>query len=175
MTKKRVVTGFVQSVRPGRRALRIQGPPSITEALEREGWIRLSAAAGPEHRFKILSAHPTADGCVVELVPGVPRDTVARLRGSRVIAALVEPEGPALNDVNLAEVMGMAVYDEDGAEIGEVAALYEGKAHDMAEIRRPEGATVIVPLIPPAVTAVDTEARRLILGDWTPYSVTYED
>ncbi len=170
MADRREELGVVQSVQPGRRALRIQGPAGVTNVLERLGWIRL-ATSGGERRLKLESVRQAGDDCVVELVPGVTRETVAGLRGSRVLITSEERREVAPGHLNPREVVGMGVFDESGAEIGEVTALYEGKAHDMAEIRRVNGESVVIPLIPPVVAAVDTQARRLILGDWTPYSV----
>jgi 16S rRNA processing protein RimM len=63
------------------------------------------------------------------------------------------------------QLVGLAVYDTDGALRGEVAALVHGGAQDLLSITTPTRRGVLVPFVTALVPEVDLEARRVVVAD----------
>jgi 16S rRNA processing protein RimM len=62
-----------------------------------------------------------------------------------------------------AELIGLAAFAPDGAQLGSVLAVHNFGAGDLIEIAPPEGATLLVPFTRDAVPEVDVEGGRLIV------------
>jgi 16S rRNA processing protein RimM len=60
-----------------------------------------------------------------------------------------------------AELIGLAAFAPDGAQLGSVLAVHNFGAGDLIEIAPPEGATLLVPFTRDAVPEVDVEGGRL--------------
>jgi 16S rRNA processing protein RimM len=63
------------------------------------------------------------------------------------------------------DLVGLAVRDEAGAEVGSVAAVLHLPAQDLLEVSRPDGRTVLVPLVADLVPTVDLGAGFLVVAD----------
>ena len=60
------------------------------------------------------------------------------------------------------QLVGLAVVDPQGNGRGVVSDVLPGTAHDLLEVRRPDGATVLVPAVA-ALVKVELEAGRLVV------------
>ena len=60
-----------------------------------------------------------------------------------------------------AELIGLAAFAPDGAQLGTVLAVHNFGAGDLVEIAPPEGPTLLVPFTRDAVPEVDVEGGRL--------------
>ncbi len=60
------------------------------------------------------------------------------------------------------QLVGLAVVDVEGNDRGVVSDVLPGAAHDLLEVRRPDGVTVLVPAVAALVT-VELEAGRVIV------------
>jgi 16S rRNA processing protein RimM len=60
------------------------------------------------------------------------------------------------------QLIGLKVVDADGRERGVVSDVLPGAAHDLLQVRRPDGEAVLVPSVAALVT-VELEAGRLVV------------
>ena len=63
------------------------------------------------------------------------------------------------------QLVGLAVYDTDGALRGEVTGLVHGGAQDLLSIKTPTRRDVLVPFVTALVPEVDLEGRRIVVAD----------
>jgi 16S rRNA processing protein RimM len=80
-------------------------------------------------------------------------------RGAELAVPLSELPAPGPDSYYAFELVGLAVVDEAGAELGCVADVHTGVANDNLELD--DG--TLVPLIEDAVRAVDVEAGRIVV------------
>lgn len=103
-------------------------------------------------------------GALVGRLSGVPTKEIAdRLRGVRLYvdrAKLPEPED---DEYYHADLIGLAVFDTGGSELGRVKAVHNHGASDLLEIDPADGgASVLLPFTLEAVPAVDITAGRIV-------------
>lgn len=60
------------------------------------------------------------------------------------------------------QLVGLAVVDAEGTDRGVVSDVLPGAAHDLLEVRRPDGATALVPAVA-ALVEVELEAGRVVV------------
>ncbi|MBC9732269.1 ribosome maturation factor RimM [Nocardioides marmotae] len=63
------------------------------------------------------------------------------------------------------QLVGLAAYDLDGAELGTVTALVHGGAQDLLTIKTPDGRDTLVPFVKALVPEVDLAAGRVVVAD----------
>jgi 16S rRNA processing protein RimM len=63
------------------------------------------------------------------------------------------------------QLVGLAVYDTEGALRGEVTGLVHGGAQDLLSIKTPTRRDVLVPFVTALVPEVDLEGRRVVVAD----------
>jgi len=93
------------------------------------------------------------------------RDLAEALR--RVVLCVDSEQLPAITDPDEFhdhQLMGLAVVDEAGEPLGEVVRIDHAPAADLLVVRRPDGATALVPFVRPIVPAVDLAARRVVIN-----------
>ena len=132
-------------------------------------WIHFDDGPGQPLRCKV-AAVKSAEGGVVVLAAGVTRDTVARLRGAVVLA---DAPAPPCGRLPVADkLIGMRLVSQDGAPLGAVVGVLEGPAGDVVRVERPDGGMFLLPVVEPAVVAVDVEAHVLtVLSDLSAFAV----
>lgn len=59
------------------------------------------------------------------------------------------------------QLIGLAVYDEHGARLGEIRAIMETGANDVFVVQTPAGAEILVPFLDSLLIKVDLEHREL--------------
>ncbi len=80
-------------------------------------------------------------------------------RGAQLAVHLSELEPPGLDTYYAFQLVGLAVVDDEGVEIGRVVDVYPGVANDNLEL----GDGTLVPLIEDAIRAVDVEAGQIVV------------
>ena len=80
-------------------------------------------------------------------------------RGAELAIPMSELEPPGPDTYYAFQLVGLAVVDDEGAEIGRVVEVYPGVANDNLEL----GDGTLVPLIEDAIRAVDVEAGRIVV------------
>ena len=185
MAERRMQVGYVRSVNPARRQMRIAVLPGCAERLAKAPWIFLVLDDGSEMRCRVETAaratrsqvrlgnefrkrHSTADEWTVVLAAGVTRDNVSRARNASVMincGAVCEQERAA------PEWIGFRVVDSAGVSLGTIVNMYWTGANSVIEIARGGGGALLAPAIDPVIARVDAAEKLVVLGDYAPYSV----
>ncbi|MFC6288444.1 ribosome maturation factor RimM [Nocardioides sp. GCM10027113] len=63
------------------------------------------------------------------------------------------------------QLVGLAVLDEAGTTLGEVAAVVHGGAQDLLTVRTTDGREALVPFVKALVPEVDLAAGRVVVAD----------
>jgi len=99
-----------------------------------------------------------------EEIPG--RNEAEAARGLLLYADVDPHEAPADPDEYYDhQLVGLAAYDEQGRQLGEVTALVHGGAQDLLTIRTPDGRDTLVPFVKALVPEVDVVGGRLVVAD----------
>lgn len=129
------------------------------------------AAYGPlftrdgTRQFRVTLTRPVAGGLGARLSGVATKEQADALRGVELYAD--RDRLPALPDDEFyhADLIGLAVRDPGGADLGTVIAVLNHGAGDLLEIRRPgQPASLLLPFTRATVPTVDI-ARRLIVAD----------
>ena len=171
MDEEVVDAGSVRSVNPARRELRIEGSEARIADLAAREWLHVVEAAGEILRCKISGVSVQKGFAIFTLAAGVSRDTVARLKGCRVVSPVGELKRRGGFGFEAAELVGMSIVSVDGSVIGEVVAGFDTKANGVVEVLRPEGGSLLLPVVPEAIEEVDWDGGKVIVGDIAPFAV----
>lgn len=168
---ERVRAGVVRSVNPARRELRIGPHAAHAHEFECRDWLHVVPKDGTELRCRVKAMRRHGGEVIAVLTPGVPRDTVALLKGAEVVFSADECTAApdAAWDVN--EWLGWQVIGTDGAPIGIVAEAYATKANAAFAVQRVNGGGVTLPAIPEVVMEIDRERGVLRVTDIENYGV----
>ena len=170
MVEDRLQIGSVTGVNPARRELRIAIAAGRNPEFEEMRWIRLELIEGESMRCRVRSVRLGQDEAIVFLVPGVTRDNVGRMKGSRVVIESAEQK-PRDESYITDDVVGFTVRSADGTVLGEVAGFLQTKAHPVLEIERADGSTILVPAIEQVITRIDWDAATITTGELSGYAV----
>ena len=158
MPAERVVVAAVAGAFGVRGEVRLKSFTAEPEAVAAYG--PLEAEDG--RRFEASALRPIKGGFAAHLSGVSSKEEADALRGTR----LSVPRGrlPALPDDEFyhADLVGLAVHDPGGAEIGRVHAVLEFGAGDILEIALPGGRTAMLPFTRETVPTVDLAAGRLV-------------
>jgi len=166
-----VSAGSVRSVNPSRREVRVDAPERVLAGFEGRDWLYVEESPGDILRCKVVKVTLHNGVAIVTVAPGVARDTVARLKGCRVVAPL-EPEiERGVLDADAEECVGMMIVTENGSLVGEVVAGFETKANGVLEVLRPDGGSLLLPLVPEVVESIDWNGKKMYVGDIAPFAV----
>lgn len=94
------------------------------------------------------------------------RDDAEAVRGVLLYADIpadASPEDP--DEYYDHQLVGLAAYDEDGTQLGEVTGLVHGGAQDLLTVRTPDRREALVPFVKALVPVVDLEQRRVVIAD----------
>ena len=107
-------------------------------------------------------------GAVVARLAGVgDRDAAEALRGADVTVRREQLPPPAAGEYYWADLIGLAVRNESGEELGRVEGLIEAPAHDVLRVRSgdADGRERLIPFVEPIVRAVDVPGGCITV-DW---------
>ncbi|MFS3128729.1 ribosome maturation factor RimM [Nocardioides sp. Bht2] len=94
------------------------------------------------------------------------RNTAETLRGSLLHATIpadASPEDP--DEFYDHQLVGLAVFDLDGTQIGVVTSLVHGGAQDLLAIKATDGRPTLVPFVKALVPEVDVSGNRVVVAD----------
>jgi len=127
-------------------------------------------------RFEILAVRPAKGGLVARFAGIEDRDAAQRIGNVRLFVP--RERLPALNDDETfyhADLIGLAAFGPDGAELGTVAAVHDFGAGDLLELKRGSGPSALVPFTKVHVPVVDVASRRVIVDMPDEFSTDLED
>ena len=174
MTQEFTDAGFVRSVNPARRELRVEAAAGVIAKLEGRPWLHLRDATGEVMRCKIVKLSPQRGFAIVTVAAGVPRDTVARLKGRRIVLPADEMKERGAREVDASELAGMTVVGVNGPLIGEVVSGFETKATGVLEVLRPDGGSLLLPLVPEVIEEINWDAKKVVVHDIAPFAVEHD-
>jgi len=94
------------------------------------------------------------------------RNDAEAVRGTLLYADVPADETPENPDEYYDhQLVGLQVYDTEGALRGEVTGLLHGGAQDLLTIRTPTRSDVLVPFVTALVPEVDLAAGRVVVAD----------
>lgn len=157
----------MRSVNPARREVRVTPAPGAANAFSALELVELDLIDGNRLRCRVAGVRDEAGGKILTLSPGVPRETVARMKGSTLSAEVeVAAEGYPVEELN-----GLTVLDEAGSELGTVTAVYTAGGSEAVEITAPDGSTLLLPVIEQVIASVNIERGEIVVKDIEPYAV----
>ncbi len=113
--------------------------------------------------LQIISVN--AKGLAIVRVKGVDtRDAAEALRGLTLYVARESLPNVADGEFYHADLLGMTVKGQDGAELGRLVAIHDFGAGEIAELAPGKGPTIMVPFGGDRLIAVDIEAKELCLS-----------
>jgi 16S rRNA processing protein RimM len=114
--------------------------------------------------LSIVSLRPQGDMLVVRFDGVTTREQAAALT-NRVLHVdrAVLPEIGDEDEFYHADLIGLAVVDETGEEIGKVVGLQDFGAGDILEIRLGGGRSVLIPFTKAAVPVIDPSGGRVVV------------
>jgi 16S rRNA processing protein RimM len=142
------VIGAAHGIKGEVRAKVFTGDPA---ALGRYG--PLHDAAG--RAFEVVSVRPVKEVSVVRFKSVTTREAAEALNGVALFvdrAAL--PADLEEEEFYHADLIGLAVRDENGAEIGTVSTIHDFGAGDILEVARKDGPSVMIPFTRAAVPEI---------------------
>ena len=172
MPESWIYIGRVRSVNPSARRLRIRPEAYHADRFDQVTRLGVILRDGTELRCKVESVCAVGGDIGVLLAPGVPRDNVGKMKGAAVMAPAAECGQGGVPDVHAEALRGFLVMNEEGAPLGRVAVAYETAAHGVVEIERPDGAVVLLPVVPEVIVHIDLDRGVVVtVADIAPFAV----
>ena len=128
-------------------------------------WLAKDESAWRE--FAVLETRQHADTVVAQLDGLTQREEVLPWRGAMIAVPRAALPAPSTGEVYLADLVGLAVVNRAGANLGRVKGLLETGAHPVLRVARVgEGSGErLIPLTPAHVDAIDLQLGRIVV-DW---------
>jgi len=126
-------------------------------------WIRANPQ-GAWTSYRVISARLHATTLVAEVDGIMSREAALALRGAEVGVPRAELPALAAGEYYRSDLVGMAVVNRGGEELGRVAAFVESGAHPILRVVH-AGGERLIPWVPQYVEGVDIDARRIDV-DW---------
>ncbi len=174
MSELRTLIGRVTSVNPAKREIRVTPIARRVPDISGVETVYVAAAGQSELACKTAAIRMTSDQIIVELAPGVLRDTVASFRNGAVSvdsAGLRPVDTPEFEGESL---LGFYIETADHGRIGRVAAVMDTPAHDVLEIETPGGGSILAPLVEEWIDRIDWDKRVIFANDMTAFAVHQE-
>ncbi len=170
MAEHRVEIGTVTGVNPARRELRIK--PARGRSADYEGlvWVQAIPRDGEPLLCRVARSRASVETALVALAPGVPRDTVAKMKGWTLAVLETKRKSHGEEDFDVSDLLNFDVVDGAGALLGSIVSAYETKANAVLEIEKVDGGIIQLPAIEQVIAHVDWKAGRVEVGDIVPYA-----
>jgi 16S rRNA processing protein RimM len=127
------------------------------------------AAAALPRLLKVVQAREHGEFIVATAQDLDDRDAAEALAGARVFVSRASFPTPDDDEFYWVDLIGLAVRNREGLELGRVSTLLETGPHCVLCVQPPaaDAAEVLIPFVDAYVDRVDREAR-LIHVDWEP-------
>ena len=119
-----------------------------------------------DQRRRILTARHTLKGFLVDLDGVSSRRDTDSLRGAEMVLDRTELDTPEDDEIYVADLAGMKVFDEAGRSLGVVSETFETAAHEVLVVRNEDDKTapeIYVPFTLEHVPEVDPASQRLVV------------
>lgn len=151
---------------------RVLRPHGVRGEVIIEGEARLIGALGPGDTLflgeartarRVVTLRPHKKRYIVQFEGYQDRDAADGLRGQSVYLSLEDlgplPEG----EYYTWQIIGLQVFEPNGAPLGVVESILETGANDVYLVRDEEGEELLLPAIEGVILEVDLESGRLVV------------
>lgn len=119
--------------------------------------------------LRVVQAKEQGDGVVATLHDLDDRDAAQALAGARIFVPRASFPTPDANEFYWVDLIGLAVLDRQGLDMGKVTGLLETGPHCVLRVRpadaEAEADEILIPFVDAYIDSVDLPGRR-ILVDW---------
>lgn len=115
-------------------------------------------------RFVVTAARPEREAILLHVRGCDTRDAAEKLRGLPILVPRAALPPPEPDEYYFCDLVGLAVVDPEGADLGRVEDVLEGSGHALLVVRQ-EARTIEVPLVDSWVVSVDISAGRIVIRD----------
>ena len=130
-------------------------------ALEQYGALQIDGGRA----LKLSVKSVNSKGMVIVSAVGVTsREAAEALRGMLLSTSRASLPNLAEDELYHADLLGAAVFHEDGTNLGEVVALHNFGAGEIIEVKPTSGTSVMLPFEGESVVSVDIPNRRVVLA-----------
>jgi 16S rRNA processing protein RimM len=119
-------------------------------------------SGGPLRPLEVSAARLHQGRMLVRFAGVEDRDAAEPLRGNLLSIPLEAARELGRDEFWRHQLVGLRVVDAEGNERGVVDDVLPGAAHDLLQVRRPDGVDVLVPVVAALVT-VELEAGRVVV------------
>jgi 16S rRNA processing protein RimM len=143
-------------VERGERKLTLPATPGIRQAVM-------------PRLLRVTQVREQGDGIVATCHELTDRDAAEAMAGARIFISRASFPTPDDNEFYWVDLIGLAVRNRQGLDLGTVATLIETGPHCVLSIKptQPDAEHVLIPFVDAYVDRVDREAR-MIHVDWDP-------
>jgi 16S rRNA processing protein RimM len=113
---------------------------------------------------KVIDSASHSGNVVVRFEGSEDRDAALKFRGMGVAVPRSELPPTSGNEIYQADLIGLAVVNEQGEQLGKVSGVFSNGGHDVLRVRH-EGGERLVPYVPSVVSNVDLGSGVLRV-DW---------
>jgi len=119
--------------------------------------------------LRVVQAREHGDGVVATVHDIEDRDAAQALAGARIFVSRASFPTPDDGEFYWVDLIGLAVVNRDGFELGTVVGLVETGPHCVLRVQdgRADGPERLIPFVERYVDAVDLPGRRIAV-DWEP-------
>ncbi len=113
--------------------------------------------------FTVKILRPVKGGFAAVLGGISTREQAEKMRGLRLFAPRDRMPDLPDDEYYHSDLMGLAVYDTGGVELGEITTVADYGGGDFVEVKLKKGKLLLVPFTQEAVPAVDLTAGRIVI------------
>ena len=161
MTTDHLSVGAIAGPHGVRGQFKVKLFAETSAALEQYGALQIDDGRA----LKLSVKSVNSKGLVIVSAVGVTsREAAEALRGMLLSTTRASLPDPADDELYHADLLGVAVFHEDGTNLGEVVALYNFGAGEIIEVKPASGTSVMLPFAGESVVSVDIPNRRVVLA-----------
>lgn len=112
-------------------------------------------------RHRIITSRPTPKGFLLDFDEFNDRSEVEALRGKELTLDRSELDAPDKDEVYVADLVGLEVFDGSGEKLGTVAETFPTAAHEILAVRKSNAPDLYLPFTVEHVPELDLEAGRI--------------
>lgn len=114
-------------------------------------------------RHEIITSRPTPKGFLIDFGEFTDRSEVEVLRGTELTLDRSELDAPEEDEVYVADLIGLEVFDGSGGKLGVVSETFPTVAHEILIIRDADGGApeLYLPFTLEHIPEVDLDAGRI--------------
>lgn len=135
-----------------------------------EWWLAPTQPAGPWQKFRVLAARCHSDSVLAQLDGVTNREAAATWRGALIGVPRAALPTPAAGEFYWNDLIGLAVVNRAGADLGHVVEVLDTGAHPVLRVAPAQGMLSpggerLIPLVPAYVDTIDPSAESIVV-DW---------